>query len=139
MEHELRDAGVTLSASFYCFHHPNADAPSMRACHCRKPSPKMVLDAATEHGIDLRRSWMIGDRDSDIECGQRAGVRTIKVAPDHPQKQSGQQHIIADAEAINLLEAAHSILKQQFSANLKNGISTRSMSSDQNTSKEELA
>jgi D-glycero-D-manno-heptose 1,7-bisphosphate phosphatase len=43
----------------------------------RKPAPGMLLDAARDLGLDLKRSWMIGDRWRDIDCGQRAGVRTV--------------------------------------------------------------
>jgi D-glycero-D-manno-heptose 1,7-bisphosphate phosphatase len=43
----------------------------------RKPEPGMLLDAAGALGIDLARSWMVGDRWKDIDCGRRAGVRTV--------------------------------------------------------------
>jgi D-glycero-D-manno-heptose 1,7-bisphosphate phosphatase len=43
----------------------------------RKPEPGMLLDAARDLGLDLARSWMIGDRWRDIDCGHRAGVRTV--------------------------------------------------------------
>lgn len=43
----------------------------------RKPEPGMLLDAAAALGLDLARSWMIGDRWRDIDCGKRAGVRTV--------------------------------------------------------------
>lgn len=43
----------------------------------RKPEPGMLLDAARELGLDLSRSWMVGDRWRDIDCGRRAGVRTV--------------------------------------------------------------
>jgi D-glycero-D-manno-heptose 1,7-bisphosphate phosphatase len=43
----------------------------------RKPEPGMLLDAAEALGIDLGRSWMVGDRWRDIDCGRRAGVRTV--------------------------------------------------------------
>lgn len=43
----------------------------------RKPAPGMLLDAAAALGLDLARSWMIGDRWRDVDCGRRAGVRTI--------------------------------------------------------------
>lgn len=62
----------------------------------RKPEPGMLLDAARELGLDLARSWMVGDRWRDIDCGQRAGVRTIfidfgyaeelRAAPDYTVK-----------------------------------------------------
>ncbi len=53
---------------------PGNDGQSDRR---RKPEPGMLLDAARELGLDLTRSWMIGDRWRDIDCGQRAGVRTV--------------------------------------------------------------
>lgn len=45
----------------------------------RKPSPEMVLEAARDLGIDLKRSFFVGDKTCDVECGQRAGTRTIFV------------------------------------------------------------
>lgn len=45
----------------------------------RKPNPGMLLEAAERHDLDLRRSWMIGDNEKDIEAGRRAGCRTILV------------------------------------------------------------
>lgn len=45
----------------------------------RKPEPGMLLDAAAALGIDLGRSWMIGDRWRDVDCGKRAGVRTVLI------------------------------------------------------------
>lgn len=46
-------------------------------CDCRKPKPAMLLDAAARLGLDPRRSWMIGDRWRDVDCGAAAGCRTI--------------------------------------------------------------
>lgn len=46
-------------------------------CDCRKPRPGMLIRAAREFGIDLARSWMVGDRWRDIDCGHSAGCRTI--------------------------------------------------------------
>jgi D-glycero-D-manno-heptose 1,7-bisphosphate phosphatase len=53
----------------YCFHGPDD------GCACRKPAPGMLIAAATEHGLDLKRSILIGDKPSDVEAGTRAGVR----------------------------------------------------------------
>jgi D-glycero-D-manno-heptose 1,7-bisphosphate phosphatase len=52
---------------------PGRGEPSRR----RKPEPGMLLDAAAEMGIDMPRSWMVGDRWRDVDCGKRAGVRTV--------------------------------------------------------------
>jgi len=67
----MRDAGVEIAASYICVHRPD------EGCHCRKPSPFYVQEAAREFGLDLAQSWTIGDRRSDILCGKNAGCRTI--------------------------------------------------------------
>jgi len=46
---------------------------------CRKPAPGMILQAARDHHVDLARSFFIGDKEIDAECGHNAGVRTIRV------------------------------------------------------------
>lgn len=79
---ELLGPGL-IDATYFCADHP--DAASAR----RKPEPGMLIEAAEEHGIDLERSWMIGDRAGDIEAGRRAGARSILV----------QTGIGADADA----------------------------------------
>jgi D-glycero-D-manno-heptose 1,7-bisphosphate phosphatase len=62
-----------LDATYFC-----PDVPGQQSSH-RKPSPGMVLQAEREHGIDLTRSFFIGDKEIDVECGRKAGVRTIRV------------------------------------------------------------
>ena len=72
------DAGI--DAFYYCPHHPQATLPEFRVdCDCRKPRPGMLLRAAAEHDLDLGRSYMVGDRISDIAAGNRAGCYTIQV------------------------------------------------------------
>lgn len=73
----LRQLGPGLiDASYFCPDLPNT--PSLR----RKPATGMVLEAAADFNIDLPRSWFIGDKCSDIECGSRSGARTILVLTD---------------------------------------------------------
>lgn len=74
----LEAAGAAWDASRICLHHPDGSVPELtRACDCRKPGAGMLLDAATELGIDLERSWMIGDTDADVAAGAVAGCRTV--------------------------------------------------------------
>jgi D-glycero-D-manno-heptose 1,7-bisphosphate phosphatase len=69
-----------LDAIYYCPHHPHADVAAYRiVCDCRKPQPGLLLRAAREHGLDLARSFLVGDRPSDIAAGARAGCRTAWV------------------------------------------------------------
>jgi histidinol-phosphate phosphatase family protein len=74
----LAASGVPLTGFYFCPHHPQGTcAPYAVACSCRKPAPGMILLAARELGIDLRRSWLIGDILDDIEAGRRSGCRTV--------------------------------------------------------------
>ena len=73
-EEFLRQAGQgTIDAAYFC-----ADPPGVPSSR-RKPEPWMVLEAAADHAIDLARSFFVGDKSADIECGRRAGTRTIQV------------------------------------------------------------
>jgi D-glycero-D-manno-heptose 1,7-bisphosphate phosphatase len=80
----LAEAGVPLLAFYYCPHHPEGIVPDLAvACACRKPEPGMILRAASEHGIDLARSWFIGDILDDVEAGRRAGCATVLIDNGH--------------------------------------------------------
>ena len=69
----LRDeAGVVIDDVMLCPHEP--DAQGRPACLCRKPAPGMLISAARRHGLDLTRSWMVGDTLDDVEAGRRAGA-----------------------------------------------------------------
>ena len=65
---EFEKEGVKIEKIYFCPHAPEAD------CLCRKPKPGMLIKAANELNIDLARSIMIGDKDSDVQAGQSAGV-----------------------------------------------------------------
>jgi D-glycero-D-manno-heptose 1,7-bisphosphate phosphatase len=75
LERELADNSIRLAGIYVCTHERDT-------CTCRKPQPGMLLQAARDHNIDLASSWMIGDSESDVEAGRRAGCHTIRVCPD---------------------------------------------------------
>jgi len=77
----FRTHGVSLAATYYCPHHPTAGKGAyMLRCGCRKPAPGMLLAAASDLGLDLAKSALLGDKDSDLEAGRAAGVpRTFKM------------------------------------------------------------
>jgi D-glycero-D-manno-heptose 1,7-bisphosphate phosphatase len=87
-----------------CYH----AGKSKSDCDCRKPRPGMLLRAARELGIDLTRSWMVGDRWRDIDCGHAAGCRTILI--DYGYDEALRR--APDFRAQSLLEAAHLILRE---------------------------
>ena len=69
--HSLLRSKTNVTDIFVCPHLKNED------CSCRKPNPGMLIEAAKKYNIELKKSFMIGDRGSDIEAGLRAGCRTI--------------------------------------------------------------
>jgi histidinol-phosphate phosphatase family protein len=98
----LRQLGSGLiDASYFCPDAPAAGSPR------RKPEPGMALEAAAEFGIDLTRSYFVGDKADDIECGRRAGVRTILVLTGYGAEQDCQPDFTARdaAEAVALILA----------------------------------
>ncbi|MGQ0532390.1 MAG: D-glycero-alpha-D-manno-heptose-1,7-bisphosphate 7-phosphatase [Caulobacteraceae bacterium] len=78
----LQEGGARLDGAYYSYSHPEGVTPFFSGPSLdRKPGPYNVLVAAARHDIDLSRSWMIGDRETDVECGRAAGVRTVRIAP----------------------------------------------------------
>lgn len=76
----LAEAGAVIDAFYYCPHHPTEGiGPYRIECDCRKPKPGMLLRAAAELGIDPSKSWMVGDRLTDLQAGAATGCRTILV------------------------------------------------------------
>jgi D-glycero-D-manno-heptose 1,7-bisphosphate phosphatase len=77
---QLEQEAAGIDAWYFCPHHPHANVPDYRQdCECRKPRPGMLLRAQRDLEIDLQRSFMVGDRLSDVQAGAAAGCRTILV------------------------------------------------------------
>lgn len=73
---------IPVDALYYCPHYPpkgEEESPYHINCGCRKPKPGMIYTASDEHKIDLEKSYIVGDRASDIIAGQNAGVTTVLV------------------------------------------------------------
>lgn len=85
-QHLESTVGVTLSGFYHCPHHPTeAEGEFRRQCDCRKPAPGMIRQAVLDHGIDVKTSLLVGDKDSDIEAGRAAGVAGLFKVVDSPQ------------------------------------------------------
>ncbi len=84
-----------IDATYFC-----PDAPGAESAR-RKPSPAMVLEAARDLGLDLARSWFIGDKAIDVQCGRAASVRAILVQTGYGTTQSSEDatHVAADFAA----------------------------------------
>lgn len=86
---ELAAAGTGIDAYYLCPHHPlHGVGPYRVECACRKPLPGMILAAAAAHGIDLGRSWLVGDKAIDVEAGVAAGCRPILVRTGYGSEES---------------------------------------------------
>jgi len=80
MAAHLEAGGARVDGWFHCPHHPNADVAAYRiACACRKPEPGMIGQARERFEIDLARSFVIGDKELDVQSAVRAGARGILV------------------------------------------------------------
>lgn len=98
----LKQVGTGLiDATYFCPDHPGT--PSQR----RKPNPGMVLEAALDYAINLPESYFIGDKIIDVECGRRAGTRTIQVLTGYGATQTSD----ADFLARDVLDAVSFVLE----------------------------
>lgn len=115
MTNELESSGAKLDAVYYCSHHPSVGEPPYRFdCDCRKPKPGLISRAVADFDIDLAKSWMVGDRYSDIELARNACVKSMFVLSGYGRgewehQRSGWQEQ-PDQVAENLLEAVRLIV-----------------------------
>lgn len=121
----LAEKGAALDRIYYCPYHPDAVIAKYRKqSDWRKPGPGMLLAAAEQMDIDLARSWMIGNSDSDIEAGAKAGCKTILVSPSSHHKQADSQALSAgqkpDYTSVNIKEAVNIIKKYHHPMDIKN-------------------
>ena len=112
----LEREGAFVDAIYYCPHHPSASVPAYRMiCQCRKPSTGLIRLACDHHDIDMDRSFVVGDRLTDIEMARNAGLRGVLVKTGYgmgeiehllPHRAVAPDHIAAD-----LLEGVKWILE----------------------------
>ena len=113
----LAREGAFVDAIYYCPHHPTEGLGKyLQACDCRKPNPGSLFQAARDLDIDLKTSFFVGDKRSDLEAGQAAGCRTVLVRTGYgllTESSKEDQRARPDHIATNLLEAAEWILAQR--------------------------
>jgi D-sedoheptulose 7-phosphate isomerase len=115
MKQLVARAGGRLDGVYYCAHHPEGTIDGYRlACQCRKPNPGLFYQAAGEWGIDLSRSYTVGDGVVDVLAGRQAGTRTVFISPrkgyvfSELERQNAWPDWIAGnlPEAVELIQAA---------------------------------
>lgn len=111
MKENLAKGGAYIDAIYYCPHHPEAGIDRFRVdCNCRKPKPGMLIRAKEELNIDLKQSYIVGDKLSDIEAGKGAGCKTIMVRTGHGAEELKSNQIECDYVADDLYDAVEHIL-----------------------------
>lgn len=105
---ELESDGIEIKRIYHCPHTPDD------LCECRKPSDKYINDAKKEFGIDIKRSWAVGDHPHDVEMGKKAGCRAVYLLTGHGKKHFDdlkKNGIKPDFIAKDFTEAAEYIMK----------------------------
>ncbi len=100
----LSEEGIEIHDINYCPHKRG------EGCSCRKPRPGMIATAIEKHGIDISRSFMVGDNTKDIKVGENAGLKTIGLNTGYGLK-DGNITVKPDFMASSLLEAAEIVRK----------------------------
>ncbi|HVG22554.1 MAG TPA: HAD-IIIA family hydrolase [Thermoanaerobaculia bacterium] len=95
-ERIVTSLGVPITKSYQCFHQASDH------CICRKPSPFFLHEAARGFDVDLTRSWMVGDQDSDLLCGRNAGCKVALIETRGSEHKRGK--VLADLRVQNLAE-----------------------------------
>ena len=70
MTRQFQDKGITISKVYHCPHHPDISGP----CQCRKPNPGMIQQAVKDFDLNIMECVLIGDKESDLEAGRKAGI-----------------------------------------------------------------
>ena len=114
----LRSEGARIDAVYYCPHHPTSgNSPYTIDCDCRKPKTGLIDQAVKDLDIDVGHSYMVGDKWSDVELGQRAAMQAILVmsghTPDGPENRRPEGLRDPDCIAHSLREAADWIIGRE--------------------------
>ncbi len=100
-------AGARIDAFYFCPHLETKHLPQgMSPCECSKPSPGMLLEAAKEFKLNLSRSFIVGDKTSDIAAGESAGCMTILLQTGKAGREEGALPVVPKRFARDLYEAA---------------------------------
>lgn len=112
IQSELFEYGTSIDAFYYCPHHPKAGLGKYKvACECRKGAPGMLLQAARDHNIDLKQSYIIGDKLADIEAGERAGCQSILVLTGYGEATASRPEAASVKKCVSLKSAVRLIVQ----------------------------
>jgi len=122
LRRRLEAAGAAVAGIYACPHHPTEGRPPLRRrCRCRKPAPGLVERAAREHGLDLARSYCVGDSDADLGLARATGTRSVLVLTGHGRRTATGHggRSPADHVAVNFRAAADWIIDDARAASAR--------------------
>ena len=127
MNEQLRKEGGVIDAFYYCPHHPDCGIGEYKkVCHCRKPDTGMFEAAEKEFAVDKAHSYMIGDKELDIQAGHNYGVESVLVGTgygaEHKKaaEEQGREKFY-DYYAADLKAAARYIIAKESGKNIQKG------------------
>ncbi len=111
----LRKDGGCIDAFYYCPHHVEATVEKYRkVCECRKPRPGLIFQAASDLQIEVKASFVVGDRAGDVGAAREAGCRSVLVKTGYGERALEELgDLRPDFIAENLLEAAKWVVSQE--------------------------
>jgi len=108
----LDENGIIIDKYYYCYHHPDGIVEGFSGkCKCRKPGTLFLEDAIDRFDLNAKECWFIGDRDTDVECGKKMGMRTIQIKHKHAGDHAGKE--TPDRYAEDVYEAALQIVGRE--------------------------
>ena len=114
VQNELKAISTSIDAFYFCSHHPDEGLGEYKTiCKCRKGAPGMLLQAAVEYGVDLKNSFMVGDKLADIEAGQRAGCLPVLVLTGYGESVAKKAEVEAVDKCQHLDAAAEFIVSSR--------------------------
>ncbi len=98
MKSQFKSNGIHIEKVYFCPHHPTKGKEEfLKACSCRKPEPGMIFQASTEYKLDLKQSIFIGDKTSDMQAAEAAGIHNrILVASQYKEHHSIKAHRVSN-------------------------------------------
>ena len=108
----LTENNIYFSEYYYCYHHPNGIVSQYSyVCNCRKPDNLFLTQAKSKYNLDYSKSWMIGDSDVDVFCGQSVKVKTILVKIKESAHRTGKS---VPEYIVNDLQEAIEVIKKEY-------------------------
>jgi D-glycero-D-manno-heptose 1,7-bisphosphate phosphatase len=112
MKEKLKEKGIEIDKVYYCPHHPEGVVPEYTMkCNCRKPETGMIEEGIKDFDIDISQSFLIGDKETDIEAGKKVGLKTILVKTGRGKKY--MENTKADYIAENILDAVDNFILKE--------------------------